>query len=308
MPLERLRVVDPVLTTTAQGYRNAEHIGRELFPIVNVSKEGGKIIKYGKEAFRIYNTRRAIRSKTARIEVGADTIDYNLEEEALEAAVDDREKEEAETPIRPEIQRTKTVMDSISLKMEYDQATRAQDSNSYDSGNVETLSGTDQWSDYSNSDPVKVVKECKEIVRSKIAAYPNTLVLGASTYNTLTEHPKLLDKIKYSMKGVLTKDLMEQIFDIEKILVGKAVYAGADDSFNDLWGNVAILAYVPKERDADVGVPAFGYTLRKTGRPQTTKYRDEGANSVIIRVADIFDVKVVGNVAGFLIKDAIATE
>lgn len=37
--LKGKRVVDPVLTTVARGYRNASFIGEQLFPVVHMEKE-----------------------------------------------------------------------------------------------------------------------------------------------------------------------------------------------------------------------------------------------------------------------------
>ena len=65
--LSNLRVVDPVLTNLSVGYSNADLVGDVLFPFVPVDKEGGKIPKFGKEAFKIYNTERALRARSNRI-------------------------------------------------------------------------------------------------------------------------------------------------------------------------------------------------------------------------------------------------
>ena len=53
------RVIDPILSTVAQGYQNAEFIGMNLFPYVPVGQRGGKIITFGKEDFALYATGRA---------------------------------------------------------------------------------------------------------------------------------------------------------------------------------------------------------------------------------------------------------
>ena len=65
--LQKKRVVDQVLTNIARGFVNASHVAQNLFPFVSVSKEGGKIPQFTKEAFKIYNTERAIRAKSNRI-------------------------------------------------------------------------------------------------------------------------------------------------------------------------------------------------------------------------------------------------
>ena len=67
--MQDLRIVDPVLTNLARGYSNAAFAGTVLFPVVNVNKEAGKIPLFGKEAFTIYNTERALRAKSNKIPV-----------------------------------------------------------------------------------------------------------------------------------------------------------------------------------------------------------------------------------------------
>ncbi|OLZ70244.1 hypothetical protein BS642_21125, partial [Chromobacterium violaceum] len=59
--LKRLRIVDPVLTNLARGYRNAAYIGENLFPLAPMEKEAGIIPLFGKEAFLLWETERAIR-------------------------------------------------------------------------------------------------------------------------------------------------------------------------------------------------------------------------------------------------------
>lgn len=306
MRLEKQRVVDPVLTTIAQGYKNGEHIGEGLFPIVPVSKEGGKIPKFGKEAFKIYRTRRAIRTKANRIDYDVDKIDFVLEEEALEGALDDREVEEGMDVTNVRARRTRVVQDAINLKREKQIADQAQNANNYGANNKLTLSGTDQFSDYANSKPIKLVEEAKEQVRRSIGIRPNTLAIGAQVYAVLKEHPALLEKIKYTQRGIVTPDLMAPLFDVKRVLVGEAVYADSNDAMQDIWGNVMILAYVPDSQIAGEDVPSFGYTLRKKGRPIVTRYREE-PNMEVLHVSDIYTVKQLSDVAGFLFQNVVDT-
>ncbi|ALA68827.1 hypothetical protein GT50_00510 [Geobacillus stearothermophilus 10] len=301
--LEKTRIVDPILTNVAIGYKNAEYVGESLFPVVPVDKEQGKIPKWGAEAFRIYNTRRQIRSKTNRIEMDATTVPYSLEEEALEAPIDDRELEEAAEVLKLEMSRTKMLTDNIRLKMEKDQADVAQNVANYSPGHVEALSGTDKFSDPA-SKPIDVIGDARATVRSKIGIYPNVLLMGASVYEVLKNHSAIIDKIKYSQKGIATADLLAEIFDVKKVVVGKAVYADRDGTMRDIWGANLILAYVP-ENSADIWVPSYGYTMRKKGRPQTTKYRDETVKSNIIHVSDVYGVELTAKDAGFLITGAV---
>ena len=301
--LENLRVVDPVLTTLARGYKNNELVGDKLFPFVPVDKEGGKIPEFGKEAFKIYNSKRAPRAKSNRMSPeGRTTIDFVLEEHDLEYPIDYREK--AEDLFDAERHATNVVTEALRLQHEYEAATLAQTLGNYPTGNKITLSGTSQFTD-SSSDPIGVIEDGKKAVSDKIGKDPNVMIIGDPTFRTLKNHSQLLERIKYSMKGVLTVDLLKEIFDIEFVYVGKAVYADDSGNFQKLWTDNIVLAYVPVKLE-NIEEPSFGMTLRKKGYPQVDKYFENGGKVELIRNTDIWQVKIVGSIAGYLINDTNA--
>ena len=66
----QVRVVDPVLSTVVQGYKNPELVGSYLFPRVYVPAAGGNIIEFNKAAFELANSVRAPGANTKRISFG----------------------------------------------------------------------------------------------------------------------------------------------------------------------------------------------------------------------------------------------
>ena len=82
-----VRVIDPILTTYVQGYKQQNLVGDNLFPVVPVDASGGRILEFGKEDFKIYAAGRAPGGKTKRIEVGYLGKPYALGNDALEALV-----------------------------------------------------------------------------------------------------------------------------------------------------------------------------------------------------------------------------
>lgn len=308
--LSTLRIVDPVLTELARGYANARLIAESLFPVAFMSKEAGKIPQFGKEAFKIYSTERALRAKSNRINPeGRSTIDVVLDEHDLEYPIDYREEDE--DMFNLEQHAALVTSEGIRLRHEKMSADLAQNAANYGTGNKVTLAGTDQFSDYTNSDPVDVIETGKEAIRKSIGRRPNVMVIGADSFRVLKEHPKLIEKIKYSMKGVLTVELLQEIFGVPEIVVGEAVYASDAGDFADLWGDNIVLAYVPGKQStlpADARTPyepSFAYTLRKRGQPVVDKY-DEAKKLRIVRNTDIFSPKIVGAEAGYLISDTNA--
>lgn len=302
-PLSQLRVVDPVLTQVALGYTNAQLVGDALFPNLPSMKRGGKIVKYGKEAFKVYDSLRAPRAVAKRIDWSMLTpVSLALEDHALEIPVDDAEIEEAEDPIRPEIDATLIVQEAIRVEREKAQADLAQNLATYPTGNKVTLSGTSQWNDAAST-PIQNINTGKEAVRSKIGRYPNTLLMGPNVLNSLGLHAQIMDKIKYTQTGIVTPQLLSALFGIDRVVVGAGVYSDAAGNFTDLWGKHAILAWVPPQ--AGKYIPSFGYTPQLAGRPRVLRYRQE-PNLTIVYDEDVYQVLVTASEAGYFIQNAVA--
>ncbi|MBZ0200882.1 MAG: major capsid protein [Ignavibacteriaceae bacterium] len=306
MSLANNRIVDPVLTEIARGYNNATFIGTSLFPVVEVQKEGGKIPQFSKEAFKIYNTERAIRANSNRISPeGRTTIDFVLTEHDLEYPMDYREISEDPTPLK--LHAAHVVADGIALRLEKSIADLAQTLGTYPSGNKVTLAAGDKFTNTS-SDPFAIFDTAVEAIRGKIAKRPNVCVLGAQAFKALKNHPSIVDRIKYTQHAVITPELLRQLLNFEQLYVGDAVSAADDGTFSDLWSDNAVLAYVPvgsSDIPRSYYEPAFAYTLRKKGSPIVDTYGEKGKVD-IVRNTDIFTAKVVGSEAGYLINDTNA--
>ena len=68
MNTDQARVVDAILSGFARGYTNAEFIGHLLFPYVPVFVRGGRRLEFNRDAFRLFNTRRAPGARTGKVE------------------------------------------------------------------------------------------------------------------------------------------------------------------------------------------------------------------------------------------------
>lgn len=305
--LGKLRVVDPVLSALALGYSNAEFIGSVLMPFVNVEKEGGKIPVFGKEAFQIYQTERALRAKSNRInpeDVGG--IDINLVEHDLEWPIDYREDAEAAFPLQAYA--TNRVVEGIRLRHEKMVADLVQNPDSYGLGNKLALSGTSKFT-HADSDPEGVNDDAKAAVRSSIVKEPNTLAIGYKTWRALKRHPKLKAVLSDTRSRLVQLADLSEIFEIENIVVGKGVYLNSKSEVVDLWGDTMVYAYVPKGAPSKAGdapirnayEPSYGYTLRKQGHPVVDTRMEDGKLE-IIRNTDTFRPYLLGPDAGFLVS------
>lgn len=304
------RVIDPILTTVAQGYQNAEFVGMSLFPSVPVGQRGGKIITFGKEDFALYATARAPGAGTKRIQFGYSGAAYALEQHALEGLVPFEIMQEAAAVPGIDLGRGAIVkvQNTIGLRLEYAQAVLATTAGNYAASNKVTLAGVDQWSDYSGtSDPVDDIEVAKEAIRAKVGKRGNTVVMGAAVFAKLRQHPKIIDRIKYTSRDSATPELLAALFGVKRVLVGDAVYADAAGNFVDVWGKFCVVAYTDLATLADMGTPSYGYTYRLNGFPTVEQpYEDRNAKSWIYPVTDEVSPVIAAALGGYLISGAVA--
>lgn len=134
----------------------------------------------------------------------------------------------------------------------------------YPSGHAPAIAGADKW-DVATGNPIIQVTNAREVVRSKTGRYPNTLALSPKAFNGMRNNPFVIDRLKYTSDAVVTTDILARLLNLMKVVVGEAVVADQSGVFSDVWGNDAVLAYVPM--NATQEVPAFAYTYTMVGHP-----------------------------------------
>lgn len=303
------RVVDPVLTQVARGYTNSAMVGMALFPHVPVGQRGGKIVQFSKEQFRSYNTGRAPGANTKRVQFGFGSGNYSLSQHALEGTVPFELLSEAEAVPGIDLGAgaVRMVQDIIALRMEQAQAALATTAANYAASNKTTLTGTAQWSDLVNADPIGDIETAKMAIRAQIGRMPNTIVLGAAVMAKLKQCAKVVDRIKYTGRDVATAELLASLFGVKQVLVGEAVQASDADVMSDVWGKFVVVAYTETGGLAQMGMPSYGYTYRLSGYPLVEQaYQDRNAKSWIYPVTDEVQPVIAGAEAGYLISAAVA--
>jgi len=307
MTAAQSRVIDPVLTQIARGYQNAAFAGLSLFPAVPVGARGGRVIEFGKEHFKLYNTARAPGGQIARINSRYGSGQFALEQHAIEEPVPYELQEDAQQV--PGVDLGSAAVNRgqaiIGLRLEKSQADIARNAALYAATNKLTLAGASQWSDPA-SDPVTAIDDAKEAIRTQIGVRPNTLVIGGAVFAKLKNHPKITDRIKYTSRDVATVELLASLFGLERVVSGDAIF---DDNgvMTDVWGKDAILAYTAIGGVADAGRPSYGYTYRLDGAPIVEEaYQDRSIRSWVYPVIDEISPVIAGADAGFLFTNAVA--
>lgn len=321
MPLNitQARVVDPILSTHAHGYRPADamYVGRELFPRAPIGARGAKVIRFGKEAFRRYATRRAPGANRSILRVGYTSDPVALYQEALDGSVPFEILQEAGNVPGIDLgqRAVNAVLDSMRLEEEIRQAGIATNAANYGAANKITLSGTSQWSDYTNSDPGAAMDTAHEAIRLRTGKRGNVLVLGPTVKLKLKRHPKILGHFYTGAQAgaqSVSDAQLADYFGVRRVVSGDAVYLADGDAetdpFTDVWGKVAVLAYVPQvDGMGNIEVPSFGYTYYLAGNPRVDMaWMDKNNDTWRYPVTDEYNPVLTAMDAGYLFSAAIA--
>lgn len=315
--LAKERIVDPVLTNLAVGYTNAEMVGHHLFPFANVDKEAGKLPRFGKDSFLVYDTERALRAESNRGDLDApDSDSFTLTEHDLEFPVDDREESESVFSVRRRAMVRAT--NGIRLRHEVSVAGIVQNAANYAGSNKAALSGTTSFL-HADSDPEGVIEDAKAAISAGIVKDPNTMVIGYDMWRALKRHPRLKAILSDNRSRLVKLADLREIFEIENIVIGRAMSKpNRAAPTTRLWGRNIVLAYVPPAQSGqpaaggvvdpgsmqDIGEPSFGYTFRKRGMPQVDVRRAPNNKMELVRSTDLFRPYLLGADAGYLIQDA----
>lgn len=304
--------VDPVLTNVAIAYTNDAYVAPMIFPTLPVKSQTGKHFIYDRGRFRIDAAKRGMGAPSNEVTLSLTTgLPYSCEDHALKQFVSDEDAENAVITNAPFIDATENVTEKLMVDEE-----RALATYMASTGNLTqntTLSGTSQWSDYTNSDPFGVIETAMATIHTSIYQNPNTLLLGKQVWDKLKHHPDLLERVKYSQKAVLTTELLASLLGIDRVIIGAAGYnsakEGQTDSMAYIWGKHAWLLYVnPRVSQRMI---TFGFTYRwsaKTKKVERLRGTDEeDRKGTYVRVGDdYYDQNLVSALAAYLIKDAVA--
>jgi len=315
--------VDAILTNISVAYlqKQDNFIADKVFPIVPVDKKSDKFFVYTKnDWFRDEAQRRADATESAGSGYNLSTGTYSAEVYAFHKDVGDQTVANADAPLNPLREATEFVTQRLLLRRELQFV-----SDFFTTGvwadDVTGVAGspssgeTKQWSDYTSSDPIDDIEEAKSEVLSNTGMEPNTLVLGYEVFRQLKNHPDLVDRIKYTSSQTITEDMLARMFDLDRVLVAKAVKAtnreGASEAYSYAYGKAALLAHVAP--NPGLMTPSAGYHFSWTGVSGgigstigVSSFRMESLKAERVEAEMSFDNKVIGADLGYFWNTIVA--
>jgi hypothetical protein len=240
--------VVPELSTTFQQWvnRSQDFIGTAIMPEVPVEDmERFLVWNGGREHLIIPSTTlRFGRTQYAEATFSQATSEKGpLEEHGLSDFITDRQYRVSSLagPLSIENRITEGLASKMALRDEKDVADTL--SNTSIVTHYDTLSGTDQWSDPANSNPIEDIKTMVINHSNNSSAPANAAWCSWLTWMALITHPVVIDKIKWTnAAGVVTQDQFISTIlaplGINKLYVAKVRYNSANE------GQAASMSYV----------------------------------------------------------------
>ncbi len=295
-------------------------IADRVFPIVPVEKQSDAYFTYGREDWwRIEAKPRgpATESAGGGFSLGTDT--YLAKVYAFHKDVDDQLRANADAALNVDRDATEYVSNQLLMLRErtWTDAYFKAGVWSGDQTGVAAAPGANQflqWNDLASS-PIEDVRKQAITIQERTGRKPNKLVLGPRVLVALVDHPDLIDRIKYTQRGIITPELLAPVFDVDEVLIPNAVQntaaEGLAGSYSFLYGKAALLTFAAPR--PSLLQPSAGYFFSWTGLlgsgafgVRMKSFRMEQLEADRVEGEMAFDAKLVGADLSVFFASAVA--
>jgi hypothetical protein len=213
-------------------------IAADLFPIVQVENQSDRYYVYTPDYW--FKTGAAKRAPATESAGGGFRVDntpsYFADKWAFHIDIADEQRANNSDPLDVDADATAFVTRQILLRRELQFVNTFMAPNvwkGFTSGGSQVdflpnTHGNGYW-DSSTSNPPADVDAIKSQIEQTTGYMPNAMAVTRNVYYALRNHPAILDRIKYTQRGIVTPDLLANVFDVEKFLISAAVINTAQE-------------------------------------------------------------------------------
>jgi hypothetical protein len=322
--VKAVQVAGP-LANVSVAYRPTGHIADRVFPIIDKVPFGAKIGRYLKGAwFRDEAGIRAPGTRSARGGYPTDFLDVSPREYsfAREVTDEDREvaKQQGSMPLMPDQDAVEFAAGKVDLKKEV-RIKELVVNTVWSDGNSGGEDAEGLWAAGANNTFLDDIAKGISTIHGGTGIKPNKLIIDLGTFLSLKKEATVLDKIKYTERGILTSDLLAALLELEEVLIGEAIQntaketkAGTEFTAKKIWEvnatkGMGFLFYAPPR--PGLKTPSAGYQARSAyanGLPRRTEmWREPAEHQDVYEVAENTHILSVGADLGYLWKDTLLT-
>ena len=322
--MDRPFVVDAVLTAISVGYRNDAnaYVADKALPRSPVTAEKFKWTEYPiEEAFNVPDARVGRTGQVKQLEFGGierssmvEDFGYDLPipNSDVQAATEARAR--GVSSFDPEGHAVMMGTDTLLNQREVRVANIVHNPNNYAVGRKRLLSGTSQFGDLVNSDPLGVILKGMD---STLVKRPNQMAMGRDVWSVLRSHPKLVNAVKGNVtsQGLITIEQFKELLageGIREVLIGDTWYntarPGQPVALQRAWGKHISLTHIDPLATPELGGITWGltaeYGARIAGRIEDPNVGLQGG--IRVRTGERIKELIVAQDVGYLIQEAVA--
>ncbi len=310
MPLPTNVHQDQALENVSVAYKNGEFIAQDLCPMVPVQHESNKYYIYSKDQLVLPPTRRAPGAMANRATFSLSTLSYKLQEEALVDYITDRARANADPALNLEVDAVEHMTNLILMRQEVDLATLVTFTGTW--SNVTSLTSTFAWNANTTlSNPILFVDSaCTTIIQSA-GVVPNVVAIEDRTFRAIKEHVSMVDRIKYTSSESIGEDLIAKLFNVDTLLVARAVQNQGPEGLADattnslIWTDMAWVGYIENSPGLKKPSALYNFTMKQGNPVKVLRWREDKLESDAIQVSKLYQQQVPFSAAGYLINNTV---
>lgn len=244
-------------------------VARNVFPQVTTEKISDVYYVWDKDDYmRDEAQKRAPNTESARTMAKPSTQPFLCEEWALGEDIAWQRRDNADKVLNAEQAAVNRISQKLLIRQDRLWASKYFKTGLWgvDITGVDNAPGANQllkWTQ-TGSSPVQDVGALKLRVEEQTGYVPNVMVITPRVLEVLKNHPDIMERIKYTETGIITVELLRAVFDVERVLVGRAIVntskkGDASQTRRFILDDGMLLAYAA---DAPgVETPSAGYTF-----------------------------------------------
>lgn len=324
--------VNAILTNISIAYMQeaTNFVAPRVFPIIPVDHQSNLYFKYNKDDwFREEAQKRAPNTESAGSGYELTTDSYYAHVYAVHKDIADQLRANADDVIDLDSDAARWTARQILMKLEsvfvasyLAASTWTGTASAADQAGVAGAPGANQfrqWNDVSST-PIEDITRYIDEMQEKTGYKPNTMVVGPRVAAALRNHPDVIDRVKYTQRGIIGLELVAQAMGLDSIVEARATRntanEGGTDAYSFYFGKKALLLYV--NPTPSLLAPSAGYMFAWTGYTgtggvegigtgaRTSKLRMDPIKADRVEAELAIDCKVVAADLGVYMDTAVA--
>jgi hypothetical protein len=334
LPSGRSLYINAPLTNISVGWQQSplarSYVADSVFPIVPVQQQGGIFWKYKQEDwFRGQAELRAPATESVGGGWDVEQDTYFADVYAVHKDLADQDRANASSMFNLERDATIWVTQNLLQKREtlFTSSFMTTSVWTGSSGTNGGAAGTDLTGaasgtaantfiqfDAAGADPIGLIAAQSIGMAKRTGLRPNTLIMGPNVFNALMQNTSIIERIKYSERGIISEELLRTVLNVDRLFVTWGIqttsnYGAASPTYNFISADSMLLCY--SAPNPGLMQPTAGYIFTWAGflgaqayGTRIKRFRMEAIESDRIEGEMAFDMKVIDPRLGIFFADA----